>query len=79
VTPSASVCTLVTLFSGLLDSLAGIAKRRPSMFGRILPVLLSLAPDCEPIKGGQVASVIHALKTAFLSLLKCSQPAALPV
>jgi symplekin len=78
VTPSASVCTLVTLFSGLLDSLAGIAKRRPSMFGRILPVLLSLAPDCEPIKGGQVASVIHALKTAFLSLLKCSQPAALP-
>ncbi|CAK9236326.1 unnamed protein product [Sphagnum troendelagicum] len=62
----------------LVNSLAGIAKRRPSMFGRILPVLLSLAPDCEPIKGGQVASVIHALKTAFLSLLKCSQPAALP-
>jgi symplekin len=48
------------------------------MFGRILPVLLALAPDCEPIKGGQVVSVIHTLKTAFLSLLKCSQPGALP-
>ncbi|CAK9233640.1 unnamed protein product [Sphagnum troendelagicum] len=62
----------------LINSLAGIAKRRPSMFGRILPVLLALAPDCESIKGGQVASVIHTLKTAFLSLLKCSQPGALP-
>lgn len=63
----------------IIYSLAGIAKRRPSMFGRILPVLLALAPNCEPIKGGQVASVIHSLKSAFLILLKCNQPGAVPV
>lgn len=49
------------------------------MFGRILPVLLALAPNCEPLKGSQVASVIHELKSAFLILLKLNQPGALPV
>lgn len=49
------------------------------MFGRILPVLLALAPNCEPIQGSQIASVIHELKSAFLNLLKSNQPGALPV
>jgi hypothetical protein len=49
------------------------------MFGRILPVLLALAPNCEPIQGSQIASVVHELKSAFLSLLKSNQPGALPV
>ncbi|KAG0626679.1 hypothetical protein M758_2G143300 [Ceratodon purpureus] len=62
----------------IINSLAGIAKRRPSMFGRILPVLLALAPNCEPIQGSQIASVVHELKSAFLSLLKSNQPGALP-
>ena len=49
------------------------------MFGRILPVLLALAPNCDPIQGSQIASVVHELKSAFLSLLKSNQPGALPV
>ncbi len=49
------------------------------MFGRILPVLLALAPNCEPIQGSQIASVVHELKSAFLNLLKSNQPGALPV
>ncbi|XP_024535629.1 symplekin isoform X2 [Selaginella moellendorffii] len=62
----------------IVNSLAAIAKRRPSFYGRILPVLLSLGPSCEAIKGGQVASVVTALKNAFVQLLKCTYPAAAP-
>lgn len=62
-----------------LCSLAAVAKRRTSLYGRVLPVLLGLAPNCENIKGGQVASVIHALKNALLSLLKCTHSGAGPV
>ncbi|CAM6090118.1 unnamed protein product [Calypogeia fissa] len=62
----------------LVNSLAAVAKRRPSLYGRVLPVLLGLAPNCENIKGGQVASVVHTLKNAFLSLLKCTHPGAGP-
>ncbi|KAJ7553566.1 hypothetical protein O6H91_06G103400 [Diphasiastrum complanatum] len=62
----------------LVNSLAAIAKRRPSLYGRILPTLLSLGPSCESIKGGQVASVVHALKNALLSLLKCTHSGAAP-
>ncbi|KAL3691207.1 hypothetical protein R1sor_004858 [Riccia sorocarpa] len=62
----------------LVNSLAAVAKRRPSLYGRVLPVLLGLAPSCENIKGGQVASVVHALKNAFISLLKCQHSGAGP-
>lgn len=60
-----------------INSLAAIAKKRPALYGRILPVLLGLDPNGEPGKGGQVASVQHALKTAFLAFLKCTHPGAM--
>lgn len=61
----------------IINSLAAIAKKRPPLYGRILPVLLGLDPNCESGKGGQVASVQHALKTAFLAFLKCTHPGAM--
>uniref|UniRef100_A0A7I4CYA0 Symplekin n=1 Tax=Physcomitrium patens TaxID=3218 RepID=A0A7I4CYA0_PHYPA len=76
-TPEASTLPCLVAIV-IINSLAGIAKKRPSMFGRILPVLLALAPNCEPIQGSQIASVIHELKSAFLNLLKSNQPGALP-
>lgn len=62
----------------LVNSLASIAKKRPGLYGRILPVLLGLAPSCETVKGAQVASVQHTLKNAFLAFLKCTFPGAMP-
>ena len=53
-------------------SLASIAKRRYATYGRILPALIGLGPICEEMKGPQRASVIHAVKNALLSLLKCT-------
>lgn len=61
----------------IINSLAAIAKKRPALYGRILPVLLGIDLNCESGKGGQVASVQHALKTAFLAFLKCTQPGAM--
>ena len=55
-------------------SLVAIAKKRPVLYGWIFPVFLGLDPNCESGKGDQVASVQHALKTAFLAFLKCTQP-----
>ncbi|KAH9300845.1 hypothetical protein KI387_012428, partial [Taxus chinensis] len=62
----------------LINSLAAIAKKRPALCGHILPVLLGLDPNTEAGKGGQVASVLHALKTAFLAILKCTHHGAIP-
>lgn len=62
----------------LVNSLASIAKKRPGLYGRVLPVLLGLAPSCEIVKGAQVASVQHTLKNAFLAFLKCTHPGAMP-
>lgn len=62
----------------LVNSLASIAKRRPSLYGRVLPVLLGLGPNCETMKGAQLESVVHALRNAFLSLLKCTHSGAAP-
>lgn len=62
----------------LVNSLASIAKKRPGLYGRVLPVLLGLAPSCETVKGAQVASVQHTLKNAFLSFLKSTHPGAMP-
>lgn len=62
----------------LVNSLASIAKKRPGLYGRVLPVLLGLAPSCETVKGAQVASVQHTLKNAFLAFLKSTHPGAMP-
>eukprot|EP01018_Ginkgo_biloba_P004266 Gb_23976 [translate_table: standard] len=62
----------------LVNSLAAIAKARPALYGRVLPVLLGLGPSCEAVKGGQVASVQLALKNVFLAFLKCTHPGAMP-
>ncbi|XP_057851293.1 uncharacterized protein LOC131061569 [Cryptomeria japonica] len=62
----------------LINSLAAIAKKRPALCGRIMPVLLGFDPNTEAGRGGQVASVLHALKTAFLGILKCTHHGAMP-
>lgn len=62
----------------LIKSLAAIAKKRPAFYGRILPVLLGLDPSVSVIKGVGVAGVRLALRNAFLSCLKCTNPGAAP-
>ncbi|KVH94873.1 Armadillo-like helical [Cynara cardunculus var. scolymus] len=62
----------------LIKSLSAIAKKRPSFYGRILPVLLGLDPSNSAVKVGHVSGVHHALKSAFLSCLKCTHPGAAP-
>ncbi|KAL7585064.1 hypothetical protein Lser_V15G42716 [Lactuca serriola] len=62
----------------LIKSLSAIAKKRPSFYGRILPVLLGLDPSSTAVKAGHVSGVHHALKNAFLSCLKCTHPGAVP-
>ena len=60
-------------------SLAAVSKKRMDLYGRILPVLLGLDPNCEFGKGVQVASVQHALNTAFLAFLKCTKPGSIAI
>lgn len=62
----------------LINSLSAIAKRRPSFYGRILPVLLCLDPASSVIKGVQVPGGHHALKNAFVACLKCTHSSAAP-
>ncbi|MCO5605257.1 hypothetical protein L7F22_059437 [Adiantum nelumboides] len=63
----------------LVNSLASIGKQRPSLYGRVLPVLLGLVPNWEVIKGIQAASSLaQALKNAFMNLLKCTHSGAGP-
>lgn len=62
----------------LINCLSAIAIKRPSFYGRILPVLLGLDPSNSVVKVLHVYGVQHALKTAFLSCLKCSHPSAMP-
>ena len=59
-------------------SLSAIAQRRPSFYGRILPVLLSLDPANTIIKT-QVPGAFHALKSAIDACLKCTHSSAEPV
>ncbi|XP_010490570.1 PREDICTED: uncharacterized protein LOC104768323 isoform X2 [Camelina sativa] len=61
----------------LINSLSSVAKKRPAYCGRILPVLLSLDP-LSFLKGVHAAAANLALKTVFLSYLKCTHPAAAP-
>jgi len=63
----------------ILTSLSAIAIKRPSFYGRILPVLMGLDPSNYVVKVLHVYGVQHALKNAFLSCLKCSHPSAVPV
>ncbi|KAK9699144.1 hypothetical protein RND81_08G155600 [Saponaria officinalis] len=62
----------------LINCLSAIAIKRPSFYGRILPVLLGLDPSNSVIKGLHAYGVQHALKNAFLSCLKCAHPSAMP-
>ncbi|XP_023635948.1 symplekin isoform X2 [Capsella rubella] len=61
----------------LINSLSSVARKRPAYCGRILPVLLSLDP-LSFLKGVHGAAANLALKTVFLSYLKCTHPAAAP-
>jgi symplekin len=58
-------------------SLSAIAQRRPSFYGRILPVLLSLDPASSIIKL-RVPGAFHALKSAFSACLECTHSSAEP-
>nr|CAB3459066.1 unnamed protein product [Digitaria exilis] len=60
-----------------VTSLSAIAQRRPSFYGRILPVLLSLDPSSSIIKL-RVPGAFHALKSAFSACLKCTHSSAEP-
>ncbi|KNA19015.1 hypothetical protein SOVF_065440 isoform A [Spinacia oleracea] len=62
----------------LINCLSAIAVKRPSFYGRILPVLLGLDPSNSVIKGLHAYGVQNALKNAFLSCLKCAYPSATP-
>ncbi|KMT12330.1 hypothetical protein BVRB_5g102710 isoform B [Beta vulgaris subsp. vulgaris] len=62
----------------LINCLSAIAVKRPSFYGRILPVLLGLDPSNSVIKGLHAYGVQNALKNAFLSCLKRTHPSATP-
>ncbi|XP_078445318.1 HEAT repeat-containing protein isoform X2 [Wolffia australiana] len=62
----------------LVNCLSSIATKRPSFYGRVLPVLLALDPEKTVIKGFESPRAYHGLKSAFFTCLKCSHPAALP-
>ena len=61
------------------DSLVSIAKQRPTLYGRVLPVLLGLVASLDVVKGVQMTSLTQALKNAFVNLLKCTHSASGPV
>ncbi|XP_065010701.1 uncharacterized protein LOC135640318 isoform X2 [Musa acuminata AAA Group] len=62
----------------LIKSLSAIATKRPSFYGRILPVLLGLDPAISIVKGVEVPGAHHALKTAFVACLECTHSSAEP-
>ncbi|KAG8377028.1 hypothetical protein BUALT_Bualt09G0125500 [Buddleja alternifolia] len=62
----------------LIKSLSAVARKRPSFYGRILPVLLRFDPSSSASKGMHLAGVHHALKNAFESCLDCTHPGAAP-
>lgn len=61
----------------LIKSLSTIALRRPSFYGRILPVILGLDHSHSGIKGVLIGAD-NTLKKAFISLLQCTHPSATP-
>ncbi|KAG6523623.1 hypothetical protein ZIOFF_013488 [Zingiber officinale] len=58
-------------------SLSAIAVKRPSFYGRILPILLGLDPAISVVSA-QVPGSHHALKNAFVACLKCTHSSAEP-
>lgn len=62
----------------LINSLSGIARRRPALYGRIMAVLLALDPSSSANKGMHVLGAHYPLKNAFLACLKCTHPGAAP-
>ncbi|GAB2281263.1 hypothetical protein Dimus_015867 [Dionaea muscipula] len=62
----------------LVNCLSDIAKKRPSFYGRILPVLLGLDASNSAVKTADVYGMQHALKKAFVSCLQCKHPSATP-
>ncbi|KAG6527451.1 hypothetical protein ZIOFF_009553 [Zingiber officinale] len=61
----------------LIKSLSAIAVKRPSFYGRILPILLGLDPAISVVSA-QVPGSHHALKNAFIACLKCTHSSAEP-
>ncbi|KAH9292801.1 hypothetical protein KI387_042011 [Taxus chinensis] len=61
-----------------LLTLSSIAKKRPVLFGRVLPVFLGLAPSCVAVSGAQVTGVQNTLKNAFVGFIKSTNPGAIP-
>lgn len=57
----------------LINSLSAIASRRPSFYGRILPVLLALDSSISEGKG-----IYHALKNAYLLCVNCTHVCVAP-
>ncbi|XP_017247207.1 uncharacterized protein LOC108218671 isoform X2 [Daucus carota subsp. sativus] len=62
----------------LINSLSEIARKRPALYGRIMPVLLALDPSSSANKGMHVLGAHYPLKNAFFACLKCSHPGAAP-
>ncbi|XP_074592779.1 uncharacterized protein LOC141848631 isoform X2 [Curcuma longa] len=61
----------------LIKSLSAIAVKRPSFYGRILPILLGLDPAISVVSA-RVPGSHHALKIAFVACLKCTHSSAEP-
>ncbi|KAJ3682829.1 hypothetical protein LUZ60_013056 [Juncus effusus] len=59
-----------------INSLSAVAQRRPSFYGKILPVLLSLDPSSSVVV--QIPTAFHALRTAFSECIKCTHSSAEP-
>ncbi|WOL01913.1 hypothetical protein Cni_G10632 [Canna indica] len=62
----------------LIKSLSAIAMKRPSFYGRILPVLLGLDPSISVVQRVRIPGAHHALKNAFVACLKCTHSSAEP-
>lgn len=62
----------------LINSLSGIARKRPALYGRIMAVLLALDPSTSANIGMHVLGAHYPLKNAFLACLKCTHPGAAP-
>ncbi|XP_073393886.1 uncharacterized protein [Physcomitrium patens] len=61
----------------IMNSLAGLAERRPSMSPAILSVLLSLVPNFDLSLGSHSENFIHELNNACVDILKSDQPCVL--
>ncbi|XP_071924400.1 uncharacterized protein [Coffea arabica] len=58
----------------IVNSLAVIARKRPTNYNPILSALLDFDSKFEMTKGGHIASIQYSIRTAFLGFLRCSDP-----